>query len=120
MLFRSKTTSLFSNNVTGTGTIILDNTGQDETKINNAVFAGFEGELVLRGNLRFHGETGDSLASIQAITVESGTHLYMDNESSAGTPWNQNFTIAGRVRAREMTRRELCAWTTPPFPEISP
>ena len=90
-----KTTSFFSNNVTGTGTIILDNTGQDETKINNAVFAGFEGELVLRGNLRFHGETGDSLASIQAITVESGTHLYMDNESSAGTPWNQNFTIAG-------------------------
>lgn len=49
----------------------------------------------MRGNLRFHGETGDSLASIQAITVESGTHLYMDNESSAGTPWNQNFTIAG-------------------------
>ncbi|MCD8061082.1 MAG: autotransporter-associated beta strand repeat-containing protein, partial [Akkermansiaceae bacterium] len=90
-----KTTSLFSNTVQGTGTIILDNTGQDETNINNAVFAGFGGELVLRGSLRFYGETGSNLASVRTITVESGTHLYMDNESMAGSPWTQDFTIAG-------------------------
>ena len=85
-----KDASLFTNNVTGTGTIILNNTGQDETNINKAIFAGFGGNLVLRGNLRFAGDTGSNLAAVKTITVEAGTHLFMNK----GT-WAQDFTIAG-------------------------
>ena len=82
--------SLFTNAVTGTGTVILNNTGQDETNINNAIFSGFEGELVLRGNQRFKGANGNNLNANLDITVEAGTHLYMN-----GGTWAQDFTIAG-------------------------
>ena len=82
--------SLFTNAVTGTGTVILNNTGQDETNINNTIFSGFEGELVLRGNLRFKGGNGSNLNANSKIRVEAGTHLYMN-----GGTWAQDFTIAG-------------------------
>ncbi|MEI3558038.1 MAG: autotransporter domain-containing protein [Akkermansia muciniphila] len=85
-----KDASLFTNTVTGAGTIILNNTGQDETNINNAIFAGFGGNLVLRGNLRFAGGAGNNLRAVKTITVETGTHLFMN-----GGTWAQDFTIAG-------------------------
>ena len=85
-----KDAALFTNTVTGAGTIILNNTGQDETNINNAIFAGFAGDLVLRGTLRFAGGAGNNLGAVKTITVESGTHLFMN-----GGTWAQNFTIAG-------------------------
>ena len=85
-----KEQTLFSNAVTGNGTLILNNTGTDEAAINKAIFSGFEGELVLRGNKRFKGGNGNNLNANLDITVEAGSHLYM-----AGGTWAQDFTIAG-------------------------